>query len=157
MKCYKYTSKIGNLYISADDNYLYSISCCQTKETGTNYIIKETVKQLDEYFALKRKVFDIPLNIKGTNFQKQVWKELLKIPYGEIRTYKDIATSLGNPNSSRAVGNANNKNPIIIVIPCHRVIGRNGNLRGYAPGVDKKEILLKLEKAFNLVSYCSTD
>ena len=112
-----------------------------------NDVIKAVVKQFDEYFSGKRKTFDLPLNPKGSEFQKKVWKELKKIPYGETRTYKEIAAAIGNPDAARAVGNANNKNPIAIIIPCHRVIGSNRRLIGYAGGIDKKEILLKLEKS----------
>lgn len=102
--------------------------------------------QLREYFEGERKVFDLPLKISGTPFQEMVWGELLKIPYGETRSYKDIATSIGNPKASRAVGMANNRNKIAIIIPCHRVIGANGSLTGYAGGLDIKEKLLLLEK-----------
>ena len=100
---------------------------------------------LKEYLEGKRKEFDIEINPKGTDFQKMVWKELLKIPYGETRSYKDIAARVNNPKGSRAVGMANNKNPIPIIIPCHRVIGSNGNLTGYAGGVNIKEKLLRIE------------
>ena len=95
----------------------------------------------------KRKEFDLPLLLKGTPFQKQVWEALLNIPFGETRSYKQIAEAIGNPKAVRAVGMANNKNPLLIVVPCHRVIGANGKLVGYAVGLDKKEFLLKLEKS----------
>ncbi|MGN0302022.1 MAG: methylated-DNA--[protein]-cysteine S-methyltransferase [Anaerotardibacter sp.] len=101
--------------------------------------------QILEYLAGKRKEFDLPLNPQGTEFQKRVWDELKRIPYGETRTYKDIAEALGNPKAMRAVGSANNKNPIPIIIPCHRVIGINGNLVGYSGGLAIKEMLLSLE------------
>ncbi len=103
-------------------------------------------KELDEYFEGKRKSFDIELAPIGTDFQKKVWDALLKIPYGATCTYKDIATAIGNPNASRAVGGANNKNPIPIIIPCHRVIGANKALVGYAYGLEMKRYLLDLEK-----------
>lgn len=109
-------------------------------------IIAGAFKQLKEYFEGRRKTFDLPLNPKGTDFQKKVWQALCEIPYGETRTYKQIAEQCGNPKASRAVGMANNKNPIGIVIPCHRVIGANGALTGYAGGLDKKQKLLNLEK-----------
>jgi len=103
--------------------------------------------QLDAYFAGKLKIFTMPLLFeKGTTFQRSVWKALQSIPYGETRSYKDIATIIGNPKAVRAVGGANNKNPIGIVIPCHRVIGSNGKLVGYAGGLEKKKMLLKLEE-----------
>lgn len=113
------------------------------KETA---LIKNTKQQLDEYFAGKRKKFDIPIKLEGTDFQMNVWKELLKIPYGETCSYLDIAKRIGNPKASRAVGMANNKNKIIIIVPCHRVIGSNKKLVGYAGGLDVKEKLLELEK-----------
>lgn len=108
-------------------------------------VIKEAFAQLSEYFSGKRKVFNLPLLLKGTDFQKQVWQALLKIPFGETRSYKQIAEAIGNPKAVRAVGMANNKNPLLIVVPCHRVIGANGKLVGYAVGLDKKEYLLRLE------------
>ena len=110
-------------------------------------VIKEAFAQLSEYFSGKRKTFNLPLLLKGTNFQKQVWQALLKIPFGETRSYKQIAEAIGNPKAVRAVGMANNKNPLLIVVPCHRVIGANGKLVGYAVGLDKKEYLLRLERS----------
>ncbi len=103
-------------------------------------------KEIMEYLNGERKTFTFACEPQGTDFQKRVWAELLKIPYGETRTYKEIAIALGNANASRAVGNANNKNPIAIVYPCHRVIGSNGNLVGYAYGLEMKSYLLTLEK-----------
>lgn len=111
----------------------------------TNPVLKETEKQLHEFFNGKRTTFDLPLDFKGTPFQKAVWAELLKIPFGTLRTYSDIAKSIGNPKAVRAVGAANGKNPVSIIAPCHRVIGSNGSLTGFAGGVDIKVILLKLE------------
>lgn len=102
-------------------------------------------EQLTEYFAGKRKVFDLPLEPYGTEFQKKVWQALMEIPYGRTCSYGEIAAKIGNPKASRAVGSANNKNPIAIVIPCHRVVGANGALVGYASGLQTKEALLKLE------------
>ena len=102
--------------------------------------------QLAEYFAGSRRSFDLPLTPKGTPFQTAVWQALLEIPYGQIRTYKDIAIAVGNPKATRAVGMACNRNPIWIAIPCHRVIGCNRNLTGYAGGLDMKRSLLELEQ-----------
>lgn len=102
--------------------------------------------QINEYFAQQRKTFDIPIDLHGSTFQKQVWEGLRQIPYGETYSYKDVATMIGSPKAVRAIGNANNKNPLPIVIPCHRVIGSNGALVGYGGGLDKKEILLNLEQ-----------
>ncbi|RYZ92646.1 MAG: methylated-DNA--[protein]-cysteine S-methyltransferase [Proteobacteria bacterium] len=109
-------------------------------------LLLETEKQLSEYFAGSRTSFDLPLDFRGTEFQKSVWTELLKIPFGETRTYGQIAHSLNNPKSVRAVGAANGKNPISIVAPCHRVIGANGTLTGFAGGLPTKHHLLQLEK-----------
>ncbi len=102
--------------------------------------------ELCEYFDGKRKGFSFALSAAGTDFQKRVWQALCDIPYGQTRTYKEIAAAVGNDKASRAVGMANNKNPIQIVVPCHRVIGANGALIGYAGGLDMKEKLLQLER-----------
>lgn len=103
-------------------------------------------RQLAEYFAGDRKSFDLQLNPKGTEFQKRVWAQLVAIPFGETRSYGQLAAALGNPGASRAVGRANATNPIAIVVPCHRVIGTNGTLTGYAGGLSMKEALLDLER-----------
>jgi len=108
-------------------------------------LIKETFRQLSEYLEGKRKNFNLPIDPRGTDFQKKVWNELKKIPYGEVRSYKQIAKSIGNPEACRAVGSANNKNPTAVIIPCHRVIGTNGQLIGYAGGLERKKFLLNLE------------
>ncbi|ERT59497.1 methylated-DNA--[protein]-cysteine S-methyltransferase [Peptoniphilus sp. BV3C26] len=103
-------------------------------------------KELEEYFKGKRKKFTVKFKAHGTEFQEKCWKELLKIPYGQTKTYGQIAEEIKNPKAARAVGNANNKNPLWIIIPCHRVLGKNGSLTGYAGGLKIKEKLLKLEK-----------
>ncbi len=103
--------------------------------------------QLCEYFEGKRKDFTIPYKLVGTEFQKQVWHALCNIPYGEVRSYKDLAIAVGNAKASRAIGMANNKNPITVIVPCHRVIGSSGKLVGYAGGLEMKEFLLNMEKA----------
>ena len=143
-----YKSKLGNIKISADEKSILTVSF--TDETvnflNKNEIIDKTIIQLNEYFEGKRRVFDLEINLKGTDFPKRVWNELLKIPYGETRTYKDIAIKIGNEKSYRAVGNSCNKNPIAIIVPCHRVIGINGNLNGYEYGKDIKKKLLILEQ-----------
>ncbi len=102
--------------------------------------------QLDEYFNGTRKQFNVNFDLKGTDFQKKVWNALCEIPYGETWCYQDVAIHIGNPKACRAIGLANNKNPISIIVPCHRVIGKNGKLVGYGGGLDMKEQLLKLEK-----------
>ncbi len=103
-------------------------------------------KQLTEYEKGSRKIFDLPLHLIGTEFQKQVWNVLLEIPYGETRSYQEIAIRIGKPKALRAVGGACNRNPIGIIVPCHRVIGKNGSLTGYAGGLSYKELLLNHEK-----------
>ena len=107
---------------------------------------KDIFTQFDEYFSGKRKVFSLKLNPIGTKFQKSVWQELQKIPYGETTNYGELARRIGNPNASRAVGAANGKNPIVIIIPCHRVIGKDGSLTGFGGGLPVKEQLLALER-----------
>ncbi len=102
-------------------------------------------QELGEYFAGKRKSFDVKLAPEGTEFQRAAWKALTKIPFGQTRSYGEQAAAIGNPKAVRAIGAANGRNPIAIVVPCHRVIGANGTLMGYAGGLDKKEFLLKLE------------
>lgn len=145
---YKKT-KLGYITIFEENNQIVKLKFGKL-EDNSNFIlsplIKKTFQELDEYFEEKRKTFDIPINPKGTDFQKKVWMELTKIPYGNYTTYKDIAEKIGNENASRAIGNANNKNPILIIIPCHRVIGSNNKLRGYSSGINYQEKLLKIEK-----------
>ena len=110
----------------------------------------DTVRQLTEYFAGQRTEFDLPMAPVGTPFQKTVWNALREIPYGQKVSYGELAAALGNPNASRAVGLANGRNPISIVVPCHRVVGSNGKLVGYGGGLERKEILLNLESAAKL-------
>jgi methylated-DNA-[protein]-cysteine S-methyltransferase len=108
-------------------------------------ILLRVEKELNEYFGGKRKAFTVPLDVRGTHFQKQVWEALLGIPYGETRSYGQLAIQLRNPNATRAVGAANGRNPVAIIVPCHRVIGSDGKLTGFAGGLDAKAHLLKLE------------
>jgi len=116
---------------------------CEKKET---VLIKQAFDELNEYFSGKRFDFDVPIRLHGTDFHRSVWEALMKIPYGETRTYKQVAEIVGRPKASRAVGQANNRNPIWIIIPCHRVIGASGKLTGYDGGVEMKEKLLELER-----------
>lgn len=156
MKYMKYSFQIGDIIIGEENQKIILIDLYNhfgiKKKMNNNDIKEETTiimqayTELKEYFEGKRKVFNIPIELKGTDFQKKVWKELLKIPYGETRSYLDIANYIGNPKASRAVGMANSKNNIMIVIPCHRVIGNNKKLVGYVGGLDIKEKLLNLEK-----------
>lgn len=115
---------------------------------GENSQLKELAQQLSNYFLQKEYHFDFPLDLKGTEFQNKVWNVLKNIPSGEVRSYKDIALKVGGANYSRAVGMANNKNPLPIIIPCHRVVGSNNKLVGYALGLELKQNLLKIEGAF---------
>ena len=109
-------------------------------------LLRQTPSQLDEYFQGPRRMFDVPLSPQGTEFEQTVWKALQTIPHGETRSYGDIARQIGQPSAGRAVGHANNQNPISIIIPCHRVIGANGKLTGYAGGLTIKQYLLELEQ-----------
>ena len=111
-----------------------------------NPILQKTILQLEEYFSWTRKAFDIPLAPTGTDFQKKAWKALEQIPYSETRSYQEEAILAGNPKAVRAIGWANNKNPIVIIIPCHRVIGKDGSLTGYGWGIERKMWLLEQEK-----------
>ncbi|SHI22461.1 methylated-DNA--[protein]-cysteine S-methyltransferase [Clostridium intestinale] len=141
-------SPMGLIKITASESALVSLSLItQADIIATPNIITDLCKtQFNEYFMNQRREFTLPLEFNGTKFQKSVWNELLKIPYGKTTSYKDVAVSLGNPNASRAVGGAVNKNPLFIVVPCHRVIGSNGALVGFALGIDKKTYLLDIEK-----------
>jgi len=148
-------SPVGQLRLVANEQALVAIlwdnenpkrvRLAELIEDVSHPILLNTQQQLIEYFSGQRKVFDIPLDFEGTDFQKKVWSALLTIPYGETRSYKQIAQQLGNEKAVRAVGAANGKNPISIIAPCHRVIGSGGALVGFAGGLDKKEILLRLE------------
>lgn len=111
-------------------------------------LLEQAALQIEEYLQGQRKNFSLPIALQGTDFQQKVWQELLNIPYGETRSYKQIAEKIGCPQGYRAVGMANNKNPIAIIVPCHRVIGQNKKLVGYAGGIDIKEKLLKLEEKY---------
>ncbi|MGN0729217.1 methylated-DNA--[protein]-cysteine S-methyltransferase [Treponema sp.] len=144
---YCYKTPIGYLTIGDNGSAITKIQLEKTENTGEeSALAKKAHEQLSEYFQGKRREFNLPLEMKGTEFQKKVWQELLKIPYGSTCSYKDIAIRIGNENAVRAVGGANNKNAIMIVVPCHRVVGISGALTGYACGLDIKKHLLDLEK-----------
>ncbi|MBQ9245693.1 methylated-DNA--[bacterium] len=149
MEKYYYKSTLGIFEIIYEDNSVLSFKPIdKLRSSGKETPFINNIKtQLDEYFSGKRKVLDIKINPKGTQFQKKVWKELVKIPYGETKSYSEIAKMIDNPKAQRAVGNACNKNPIMIFIPCHRVISKNGNLTGFAYGIELKAKLLKLENS----------
>ncbi|MCB0412442.1 MAG: methylated-DNA--[protein]-cysteine S-methyltransferase [Bdellovibrionales bacterium] len=145
-------SPVGNLKIVASDKGLAAILWEKmnfkggpTCEDKTNPILLETERQLIEYFKGERKIFTIELDPIGTEFQQKVWKALQTIPFGETRSYGDLAKQIGKPSASRAVGAANGKNPIAIIIPCHRVIGSSGKLTGFAGGLNVKARLLNFE------------
>lgn len=145
-----YDTEIGRIKISEKDEKIIGLGFSDYKKENEiekeTDAIRKTYLQLKKYLSGKRKNFDIEIEMIGTEFQKKVWKELLNIPYGETRSYKDIAIAIGNGKACRAVGNANNKNPIAIIVPCHRVVGSNGSMTGYAGGLNIKEKLLKIEK-----------
>ena len=140
----------GIIKIIFSEEYVLSVSfsdIIKENDKGSE-VLDKALKQMNEYFSGERKKFDLPLYFEGTEFQKSVWNELRKIPYGTTVSYKDIAEGINNEKAVRAVGNANNKNKIMIIVPCHRVIGKNGKLVGFAGGLDKKEFLLEHEKKF---------
>jgi len=148
-------SPIGKLKLVASDEGLVAIlwendrprrvRLADLVENPAHPMLLRTEKELNEYFSHKRKAFTVPLDMRGTYFQKQVWEALLGIPFGETRTYGQLANQLGNPKATRAVGAANGRNPIAIIVPCHRAIGFSGKLTGFAGGLDAKDHLLKLE------------
>ncbi|HRD56146.1 MAG TPA: methylated-DNA--[protein]-cysteine S-methyltransferase [Parachlamydiaceae bacterium] len=160
MTLFKYkiiNSLVGPLTIVARDAYLIAILWDNEKEgrvvldpmkEDLNHpVLLKTERQLQDYFLQKKFIFDIPIQIEGTVFQKTVWQALALIPYGATWSYKEIAQKIGHPNAVRAVGTAIGKNPISIILPCHRVIASNGSLAGFAGGLHKKQILLNLEKS----------
>jgi methylated-DNA-[protein]-cysteine S-methyltransferase len=148
-------SPVGVLKLVASDKSLVAIlwenddprrvRLADVAEEPHHPLLVRMQKELREYFTGKRRTFSIPLEMRGTCFQRKVWESLLDIPFGETRTYGDIAKRLGNPAATRAVGGANRRNPISIVVPCHRVVGATGNLTGFAGGLEVKTYLLKLE------------
>lgn len=142
-----FRSPIGLVEVCGTELGITSIYFVEEEKTNftQNYVTQNAVSQLSDYFEGKRTDFDLPLLASGTAFQKQVWQALCEIPHGQTCSYGDIANKLGNPKAVRAVGAANGKNPISIVVPCHRVIGANGTLTGYAGGLNRKSFLLELE------------
>ena len=145
-----YSSEIGTIKIVGEKNEILSIDFIENKPTTKTEIpsyLEDCIGQIDDYFRGELKIFSVKLKLQGTDFQTKVWKQLIKIPYGKTSSYKDIALKIGNPNAMRAVGSANRRNKLAIIVPCHRVIGSNGSLSGYAGGIWRKEWLLKHEKA----------
>lgn len=147
--CAYFDSPLGTIELFATEKGISSLYFVSEKKNGQseNSILSKGIKQLNEYFGKKRKEFTLPLDLRGTEFQKKVWNELLKIPFGKTVSYLHIAKKIGDENSTRAVGNANGKNPVSIIVPCHRVIGADGNLIGYGGGIEKKKWLLEFEGA----------
>ena len=149
-------SPVGALKLVAHDQALVAVMwdnedhkrvrLAELIENIQHPLLLKVKQQLEQYFAGQRQQFNLPLDFQGTDFQQQVWRALLTIPYGETRSYKDIALQIGNEKAVRAVGAANGRNPISIIAPCHRVIGSGGALVGFAGGLDKKQILLSLEQ-----------
>ena len=147
IKTVYYDSPTGCLEVQCTEQGLRAVNFVEKQiiEQNINIHTTLTIKQLQEYFDGKRTTFDMPLDIEGTAFQQQVWKALLNIPYGKTKSYMDIAKAVGNPKTIRAVGLANGQNKIAIIIPCHRVIGSDGSLTGYAGGLSRKKWLLEFE------------
>lgn len=146
-----FKSPLGFLILKSNGESVTEISFAENEiqEQHSCEVLESCKAQLDDYFSGKSLVFDIPLAAEGTEFQQKVWAELLKIPYGETITYMDLAVRLGDPKCIRAAGTANGKNPIAVVIPCHRVIGAGNKLTGYAGGIWRKKMLLELEMKHN--------
>mgnify|MGYP000211876050 CR=1 FL=1 len=151
-----YATRFGEVGIAADEQGLFALEFHSAErpmriapdwQRGASDLTDRAARQLGEYFAGERRVFDLPLNPRGTDFQRRVWDALLRIPYGETRSYRQQAESLGDLKAIRAVARANGANRIAVVIPCHRVIGADGSLTGYAGGLDMKARLLTLEGA----------
>ena len=144
-----YLSPLGPLRILGLASAIVEVKFCEAEIGSIDDSVPEMLlacrSQLDEYFRRKRRIFDLKLELRGTAFLKRVWQELLRIPYGETRSYKDIAIEVGNSQAVRAVGMANGRNPISIIIPCHRVIGIHGDLVGYGGGLWRKQWLLDNE------------
>ncbi len=148
-----YKSPIGTIEVKYSEKGIISLYFIDDKKI--NYTIhpsNDSINQLEEYFFGNRKVFDLDLDLHGTAFQKSVWLELAKIPFGETETYVNIAKKLGDPNKLRAVGNANGKNPVSIIVPCHRIIGADGSLVGYGGGLWRKKWLLEHEMTYKQLS-----
>ena len=156
LSCKEIDSPVGKLKLVASAKGLVAIlwhndrpervPLGEMAEEPEQKVLIETEKQLREYFAGERREFELPLDMRGTQFQKDVWDALLGIPFGETKSYGELAAQLGDPNRSRAVGAANGRNPISIVVPCHRVIGSSGKLTGFAGGLDVKARLLAMER-----------
>ncbi|HHT83207.1 MAG: methylated-DNA--[protein]-cysteine S-methyltransferase [Christensenellales bacterium] len=147
---YYFNSPIGLLKMETENGFIVSLRSVASmprdfSQSSLDDIALKAFSQLKEYFNGQRKYFDLPIKAEGSPFCRKVWQQLRKIPYGSTASYSDIASLAGNPKAARAVGRACNKNPVLILIPCHRVVGKNGNLTGFACGADKKKLLLDIE------------
>jgi methylated-DNA-[protein]-cysteine S-methyltransferase len=157
LACKQIASPVGRLTLVADGTGLVAvlwpnerplrITLGEMEENSRDPILGETERQLTEYFRGERRTFDLPLHLRGTAFQQRVWEELQRIPYGHTRSYGQLAVAIGRESASRAVGLANSRNPLSIIVPCHRVIGASGGLTGFAGGLETKAKLLELEGA----------
>lgn len=148
VKTAMYHSPFGNMELSYEEGAVMALKMAGKEAEGKapEGLALKVFRELDEYFQGRRKTFDFPCRTHGTAFQEKVWAALREIPYGETRSYRDIAEAIGHPKAYRAVGMANNANPLFIIIPCHRVIGADGSLTGYGGGLPMKKALLMLEK-----------
>lgn len=145
-----YDSPVGILKLVSNATHLKSISFCNKKENDSEIIpeiLLETINQINEYFSGKRKIFNLKTDPEGSSFQKTIWKLVLNVPYGETTSYNEISRQTGIKGNVRAVGSANGKNPLPIIIPCHRIIGSNGKLTGYSGGLERKKWLILHEKS----------
>jgi methylated-DNA-[protein]-cysteine S-methyltransferase len=155
MNVISHDSPVGPLILVSDGVRLVGLrfngwTPPSTTERRSDEVLSRTARQLDAYFAGQRRNFDVPLRLDGTSFQLRVWSGLRDIPFGETRSYGQLAASLGDPSATRAVGAANGCNPIAIVVPCHRVIGADGSLTGFGGGIERKRFLLRLEQGHEL-------
>lgn len=146
MHCLTVNTPLGPLTIRANEHRLtYASFGCPEADAHSSPLLAEAARQIEEWFAGTRDTFELPLNLQGTEFQKAVWRQLMAIPRGQFSTYGRIAEVLGNPGASRAVGGACGANPLILIIPCHRVLAKGGKLGGFSGGLELKKQLLKLE------------
>lgn len=154
-----YSSPIGMLEIRSEGDAITTVEYVRDESRRPEQVtpvIQQCMEELDEYFMKRRKFFDVRLKLMGTDFQQKVWTQLTEIPYGKTTFYADIALNVGDINSVRAVGMANHQNPIAILVPCHRVIGKDGSMIGYGGGLDRKEWLLRHEGVLNQLFFEAT-
>ena len=146
MISFSFESPVGEVGVAEDEGKIVWVGFGEAEgRRGTSPLLRDAEGQLRAYFAGRLHKFDLPLGLRGTEFQKRVWRALCRIPYGETRSYGEVAAMIGNPKACRAVGMANNRNPVSIIVPCHRVVGSDGSLVGYGGGLGVKKFLLELE------------